>query len=358
MKPTLVSVVIATYRRTEMLRDTVVSLTQLEVPQGVSIEVVVIDNDPAGGARPIAGELVTRCAGFFDVRYVHEQRKGLSFARNRGIEEARGDIIAFLDDDMFIGSGWLKSILDCFQRTGAAVVGGRTLIHWEGEPEAVIRRCERDIVALDMGDRDFEVRGKRLPGGGNAAFLRSVFAGGLRFSTELGRVGTVLLSGEDSELFARVRKAGGAIWYCAGGVVRHRTGGERLTIGYVLRQSYWFGISHAIIDRRLHGKGYQIMQALARAGKAVVLDAPSWLLAWVRRDAARKLLARRSLVKQLGYLRATLSAVLVPATNGATEAAPQTESALPQSPRSEQAPLLPDGAFSAIGTPVHRGQQP
>src|SRR5262245_62267257 len=113
-----------------MLRETILSLAQVDVPPGVTVEVVVIDNDPAGSARSTTEGLVTECAGSFVVRYVHEQRKGLSFARNRGIEEARGDIIAFLDDDMFIDAAWLRSILDCFQRTKADVVGGRTLIHW------------------------------------------------------------------------------------------------------------------------------------------------------------------------------------------------------------------------------------
>ena len=258
MKPTLISVVIATYRRQAMLRDTVASLAALRVPEAVTLEVIIIDNDPEATAREAALELQPHYAAAFSLRYVHETRKGLSYARNRGIEESRGDIIAFLDDDVFVAEGWLEAILRCFEQTKADCVGGRTLIHWEGEPHPVLKACERRLVAIDLGEHDFEVCGSRLPGGGNAAFRRSVFDQGPRFATSLGRVGNVLLSGEDSEMFQRLRRDGRRIWYCAAGVVHHRTGGERLTLAYVARQKYWFGISSALIDRQT-----------ARAGPAV-----------------------------------------------------------------------------------------
>ena len=140
------------------------------------------------------------------MRYIHETRTGLSYARNRGIEEARGDIVAFLDDDVFVAKRWLVNVLDCFDRTQADCVGGRTLVHWEGIPDPVLKACESRLVALDMGDHDFEVCGPQLPGGGNAAFQRRVFDRGFRFAIELGRVGKVLLSGEDSDLFLRLQK--------------------------------------------------------------------------------------------------------------------------------------------------------
>jgi glycosyltransferase involved in cell wall biosynthesis len=305
MSATLTSLVIATYRRPDMLRDTLISLEKLIVPDGAAVEIVVIDNDPEGSARAAVEELLARPLRF-PTRYVHEQRKGLSWARNRGIEESRGDIIAFLDDDLYVAENWLSAMLACFARTNAAVVGGRTVLHWEGEPEKVIRLCMDEIGDLDMGEQDHEIRGRELPGGGNSAFRRSVFSDGRRFATDLGRVGKVLLSGEDSEMFERIRRDRLPIWYCAGALVHHRTGGERLTEAYMVRQRYWFGVSHAIIDQRLYGKTYQLSCALARLGKALLVDAPDWALGWIRRNPVKRLLARASLLKQLGYVRATV----------------------------------------------------
>ena len=309
MKPVHVSIVIATYRRPAMLRDAVLSLRGMTVPEGVSQEVVVIDNDPDGSARSAAEELAPACRDAFAVRYVHETRTGLSYARNRGVEEARGDVIAFLDDDVYVSPGWLASALECFGRTGAAAVGGRTLAHWEGEPEAAVRASQRRTVDNDNGERDVELCGRALPGGGNAAFRREAFAGGLRFSTDLGRVGPVLLSGEDSELFRRLRMAGGRIWHCAGMVIAHRTSGERLTSAYLVRRHYWFGISYAIMDRKLHGQLYQATRACGRTVKALLIDLPRWAVSVVRRDPGRRLRAKCSLAKQCGYLRGVLSSV-------------------------------------------------
>ena len=88
MKPTLVSIVIATYRRPDMLRDTVLSMRGLTIPAGASVEILVIDNDPDGSARQAADSLARSCEDLFMVRYVHETRTGLSYARNRGVEES------------------------------------------------------------------------------------------------------------------------------------------------------------------------------------------------------------------------------------------------------------------------------
>lgn len=304
----LVSIVIASYRRLEMLRDTVISLCDLQQPEGVSVEVLIVDNDPEAEAKEVADRLRSECSEHFTVDYFHETNQGLSFARNRGIEESNGDMIVFFDDDMFIEPSWLAAVLECFERTGAACVGGRTLIHWESEPDEVLRQCESKVVALDLGDDDFRMQGCKTPGGGNAAFRRSVFASGYRFSTKLGRVGTVLLSGEDTELFERMRKDGQAIWYCAKATVRHRTGGERLKQGYIVRQKYWFGISAAIMDRRLNGRLYQVIHAFARGLKASVYYAPLWLLAACSRNGSRMFLSKCYLAKQCGYIQATVGA--------------------------------------------------
>jgi len=307
MTPTSVSIIIATYKRPAMLRDTISSLREMTVPNGIRVEIVVVDNDAAGTARQITLETAAETIEPFTIRYVHEKTSGLSQARNRGIAEAVGEIIAFLDDDVYVCQGWLVAILDCFQRTGAAAVGGRTLAHWEGEPEAAVRASQRLTVDNDLGECDREVRTRATPGGGNAAFRHEVFAGGLRFATNLGRIGTMLLSGEDSELFRRMQKEGQPIWHCAGAVVAHRIAGERLTAAYLVEKKYWFGISYAVIDLRLHGKLYQIGCASGRVVKAVLLDLPRWALAALRGDAARRLIVRCSLAKQWGYLRGTLS---------------------------------------------------
>jgi glycosyltransferase involved in cell wall biosynthesis len=113
VSPKLISLVIATYKRADMLRDTVLSLRALDRQEGVAVEVVLIDNDPSGGARDVTAELASASRDRFPVRYVHKARPGLSHARNRGIEEAAGEVVAVLDDDLLVGPGWLRAVLAC-----------------------------------------------------------------------------------------------------------------------------------------------------------------------------------------------------------------------------------------------------
>lgn len=303
------SIVIATFRRPEMLEDTLSSLRQMQFPDGRAVEVLVIDNDDRGSAEPIVDRFAASCGLPFSLRYVHEPRIGLSHARNRGIEESCGRYLIFLDDDVFVDEQWLTGFLDAFDATGAECIGGRTLVRWEGAPDPLLRACEAELVAIDFGERDMALTGARLPGGGNAGFRRDVFANGLRFSHELGRIGTMLLSGEDTELMTRLRRAGGRIHYCARAVMHHRTQGPRLTAAYAVTRRYWFGMSFAVIDRRLDGRVCQCVRAAFRLGKGLFWDVPRWIGASLSGNHRHRLLAACDLAKQLGYARATLSRV-------------------------------------------------
>jgi GT2 family glycosyltransferase len=303
--PLLASIVISTYRRLDMLRDALQSMRELAVREGLRYEVLIVDNDPAGGARGVVEGLQTDWPPAGALRYIHESRPGLSYARNRGIEEARGEIVAFLDDDIFIDPHWLLEIVDCFARSNADCVGGRTTIYWDGEPEPVVKACEDTLVQGTAGPGEFEVRGAELPGGGNMAVRRSLITAGFRFPHELGRVGKLLLSGEETEALLRLRKAGKRIWYCGAAVMLHRTGGERLAAAYYLRRGYWLGLSYALVDRRCRGKIFQIASALARLVKVLLLAPLWWLAARLRRDDCARVLLQAFLVRQRGYLRAT-----------------------------------------------------
>ena len=280
----------------------------------------------------VVEELRPEWNGSVPLRYVHEQRPGLSFARNRGIDESHGDIIAFLDDDMIMDPGWLSAMAECMVRTGAECVGGRTLVKWEGEPEPALRACQREIAEADLGDQDFEMVGPTTPGGGNAAFRRALFTQEFRFSTDLGRVGTALRSDEDTHLMVRLKRSGGRIWYCAGGIAHHRTSGERLRARFYVRMHWWFGISQALSDNSIRGRSYQLFCAIARTGKAISVYGPQWVLGLVSWNPGERLRARCSLARQLGYVRGSLwsrpTLSTAPSRNGdrekATDGPPET----------------------------------
>lgn len=302
----LVSIIVSTYRRADVLPEALVSLRQMELRDGLAYEVLVIDNDPEESARGLVAAAQCEWSGPRALRYLHESRAGLSYVRNRGMEEARGEIIGFLDDDIFISRNWLLDMVDCFQRTGADCVGARTVVHWDGQPEPAVLACQDSLVNNAMPEDDVEVRGDCLFGGGNMAIRRALVEEGFRFDHGLGRVGNVLLSGEDTEAIRRLRDGGKRLWFCGSAVMHHRTGGERLKAAYYVRRAYWMGLSYALVDRYTRGKGFQIVSALLRLIKAVLITVPAWLLARLRGDAAGALMQRVSLNRQLGYIYITL----------------------------------------------------
>jgi hypothetical protein len=97
----LVSVVLATRDRPDALRSALTALQEVAYPRS---EIVVVDNAPATSTT---ADVV---AAFPGVRYVPEPRPGLSYARNRGVLEAHGEIVAFTDDDILVDPQWLAAL--------------------------------------------------------------------------------------------------------------------------------------------------------------------------------------------------------------------------------------------------------
>ena len=99
-----VSVCIATFRRPSGLARLLDSLAKLKLPEGVTVEIVVVDNDPAASAAPIlAGWRATPHV----LRAFGEPRANVSHARNRGVAESRGRWLAFIDDDEVADENWI-----------------------------------------------------------------------------------------------------------------------------------------------------------------------------------------------------------------------------------------------------------
>ena len=99
------TVLIPTYNRASMLNETLTWLARIRVPNTVSWDVIVIDNNSTDETRKV----VDRHAAAFPVplRYLFEERQGRSSALNAGIAAARGVVLVFTDDDVRVAEGWL-----------------------------------------------------------------------------------------------------------------------------------------------------------------------------------------------------------------------------------------------------------
>ena len=193
---------------------------------------------------------------------MRETSQGKSFALNRGLEAARGDIIALTDDDVWPDVNWLTRIVADFRERDVTFVFGKVLPRWgQLPPPQLLTPPAQDIwgplAIVDYGDAPVDYvagsTGQRLPIGANLAFVRDalVTIGGWR--TDLGKVNNTLISGEDHEIFMRLRRFGlYAGYYDPAVSVRHFVPAARLTRAYFRRWFFWHGKTQALMLDDLH----------------------------------------------------------------------------------------------------------
>lgn len=255
------SVVICTHNRAKDTVEAVHSVLAQE-DQDIEFEVLVIDNNSKDNTR----ELFQNADWPNHVRYIFESKLGLSYARNRGIREAQGEFIMFLDDDALASSSWIREVIHVFERDERiGCVGGRIDPIWEGgKPEWIPDEIIGLYTLMDFSDQVTEMKPPYFPFGANVSFRKSVFDSIEPFREDLGRVGNNLLSSEESELISRIREKYD-IFYTPYGSVQHKISKSRLNKRWLLRRMYWQGISDAT---RYNKSGWGVFKHIIRIAQA------------------------------------------------------------------------------------------
>jgi len=236
------SVVVCTHNRPSDLERCLDALCRLEG----SPEVIVVDS----ASQPPCRELVERYAARLPgLVYVREERPGLSRARNRGVEAAGGEIVAFLDDDTAPHPDWARRIAAPFEAEAAiGCVGGacRAFFGDRRRPRWLSDRLLQFAGITRYGPEAREARSSaEWPFGANMAFRAEALAQTGGFSERLGRIGSTLLSGEESALIEALRRAGWKICLEPAAIVDHTVHAERCVPGYYWRRLWWAGVSRA-----------------------------------------------------------------------------------------------------------------
>lgn len=242
-----VTVAVPTFHRNAELRRLLAALLpQLaETAAGGEwdAEVLVIDNDPAGGGRAVAEELSPSADG--RLRYVLEGTPGLAAVRNRALDEADGRLLVFLDDDEEPAPDWLGTMLAMWAHHGSAAVFGRVVSVFEMERDAW-------LVAGRAFIRPAHRTGDRLPAVATNNLLLDldvVRRLGLRFDTRLAFSG-----GEDSLFTTQLTRGGGTILWCDEAVVYEHVPQDRLNRRWILTRAYRNGTVEETVAR-LAGSG-------------------------------------------------------------------------------------------------------
>jgi GT2 family glycosyltransferase len=237
--------IIPTRDRPGLLADTLRGLHDQDLP-GSSMEVLVVDDGSSTDLAAVVAALPGTAR--VSTRVVHQAPAGLNAARNRGAVEARGAILAYLDDDVLVEPGWARGVLDAFAASGADAVAGRILLKLDGEPPRWLSpRLRRYLSELDLGDAPRALAAEEDVYGANCAITRATFDRMGGFGDALDREGTSLRSNGDVEMFRRLRANGGQIAYAPQAVVEHRVPAERLTAAWFRRRAFAQGHSDELL---------------------------------------------------------------------------------------------------------------
>ena len=240
------SIVISTYNNASSLVRTIESVAKQDADRSLW-ECVVVNNASTDDTISKVESLIKQYSNI-NLCLVEESQQGLSFARNRGIAESKGNIIAFIDDDETINSGFVSAYIDIFHNHGAfAAAGAVKACYDSGRPKWMSKYTEQMIAnPIDLGNEVVTIASNITPAGGNMAFNREIFTLYGGFDTELGRKGSELLGGEENDIFERIRSLGERVYYAPNAIVYHHISDRKLTREYFDKLSYGVGVSKYI----------------------------------------------------------------------------------------------------------------
>jgi glycosyltransferase involved in cell wall biosynthesis len=280
MTQTPVSILICTYNRAALLTETL--NVCIEQTRTSGAEIIVVDNNSTDTTAAVLSVLAA--ANTDVLRVFHEPQQGLSHARNRALVEARGQLVIFLDDDAIPHPGWLAALC-AFQQAhpDVAAFGGRIIPRFQVSPPGWFVPALHPLYSLldEPGNGvPAPFIGGGYPFGANMAFNRSV-SGEIHFATHLGRIGSSLLSGEETLVFNALRAKGQVPWYVPGAVVDHVVPPERLATDWLYRRFRAAGQSEALLAETRHARLLWLLRGGFKALKAALWGRGVLSNAWV-----------------------------------------------------------------------------
>jgi succinoglycan biosynthesis protein ExoM len=235
-----VTVAIPTRMRVASLPALLKAVAAQTKPPTMQIEVLVIDNDPAGSAAAVAES--ARRDGMQGLHYVIEPVPGVASVRNRALERARGDALAFVDDDEMPARDWILRLATAMHDHQADAVFGPVVPEFPTTTATWVQRMglfdrRRHATGQRVGIRDMRTGNVMI----SLAWLRAQRPM-LAFDHRLGLTG-----GEDSLFFAEALDRGLRAVWCDEAAVTEAIPASRANAGYLVRRYFQIGISSCTI---------------------------------------------------------------------------------------------------------------
>ena len=268
-----VSVVVPTYNRDQLLAGALESLMAQECP-GIRYELIVADNNSRDNTRDVVSSFAS---GDVPVRYVLEERQGVSYARNAGITHSRSPIVAFTDDDCRVAPDWISTIKKTFDaHPEIGFIGGKVLPVWAVAPPDWLTGAHWAPLGLqDHGDDEFYLEPGRVTGliSANLAVRREVIERVGMFSPEVQRFTGSIGTMEDHEYMLRLWQGGVIGLYVPQLVVQAPVDPERVRKKYHRRWHTGHGRSYAILrEERMEKASWYLFGVPAHLYRQALMD--------------------------------------------------------------------------------------
>ena len=244
-----ISILIVTRNRVGDLKKTLQSMTSVEVPEHLQLELLVVDNGSTDETAEVVNEFIWRG---ITVRYIYEGNPGLSNGRNRALAEASGKVILFTDDDVRLPTNWIFGMCGpIISGSADVVVGGIKIAPGLQRPWMTMKH--RSFLASSEILRENQPQNMV---GANMAFSTKVLHHVPGFDPALGA--GALGSGEESLFFHQLQKMGAIICGRLDVCIEHHFDPERLTRKSLLDAAAKMGVSDAYRGHHWAHWGYRL----------------------------------------------------------------------------------------------------
>lgn len=269
------SVIIPTRNRSSYLLRTLDSITKQTLNQEY-FEVIVIDN----GSTDDTKEIISRFnAAIKNLSYYYDETPGLHVGRHRGFMLANSDILVYADDDIIAFPSWLEAIVNTFQDSSVALVGGKNLPKFETTPpfwilEKWYKLCEFghcmfELSIVDFGDKLIEISPNYVFGC-NFSIRKQILIETNGFHPDGMPFDRIAFRGDGEAFVSKyIKQKGLKTIYNPEASVFHMVTNDRMTLDYFKKRAFCEGVEMSYASKRYYVKRNFIHRALSMAYKSI-----------------------------------------------------------------------------------------
>ena len=232
-----ICVCVCTYKRPQLLERLLKQLQGQRTGGCFTYSVLIVDNDPEQSAKHMV--VSWKIKSLVPIDYYVEPEKNIARARNKAVQNARGDFAAFIDDDEFPNEDWLLNLYKTCHEFHADGILGPVIPYFETEPPRWIikgKLCERE--SFRTGTR---IRNPKYTRTGNVLLHRDIFVDKESlFDPRFGKTG-----GEDVDFFKRMIQKGNVFVWCNEACVNEIVPPERFKRSYLLKRALLRGVANS-----------------------------------------------------------------------------------------------------------------